>query len=104
VRRREFSQNKDDMYSRGFYCEGLYRYSRHPNYFGEIGQWLVIYLLTVVGVGFNWSIIGLLNLFHIFFRSIMLTESLSDFKYPPYKRYASKTSILFPWFPKRKSQ
>ena len=35
------------LYQRGFLVKGLYKYSRHPNYFGELFLWWCIYLFTV---------------------------------------------------------
>ena len=37
---------------RGFLTHGLFRFSRHPNYFGELGVWWTIYILgSAVGGG-----------------------------------------------------
>merc|ERR1719356_717541 len=95
IRRREFKQT-GDAYSNGFYCQGLYRYARHPNYFGELGQWVTIYLLSCIGankaVAVNWTVVGLLNLGFIVYKSMNLTESITDFKFPKYKIYARRTS------------
>ena len=92
-----------DAYSNGFYCRGLYRYSRHPNYFGELGQWTMVYLLSCVGadkaVMANWTVAGLLNLCFILYKSMNLTEGITNFKYPKYKIYARRTSQLVPWPP-----
>eukprot|EP01083_Nonionella_stella_P117455 350067_1 len=103
IRKRRFSQIKD-YYLDGFYHEGLYRYSRHPNYFGELGQWWVIYWLSCVGhnkaISPNWSVIGILHLCFIFYKSLHLTESITNFKYPKYKLYAKRTSKFFLWPPK----
>jgi len=103
IRERKFNQI-NDPYLDGFYERGLYRYSRHPNYFGELGQWWCIYLLSCMATNRsfmpNWSIIGVLNLCFIFYKSIGLTEGITNFKYPKYKIYARKTSQLLLWPPK----
>ena len=100
IRLRKFSQIKD-YYLDGFFQRGLYRYSRHPNYFGELGQWWTIYLFSCVGSNKslmpNWTIIGAANLSLIFYKSMNLTESITNFKYPKYKIYARRTSQLLLW-------
>jgi len=103
---RNFSNINDDFAKKGFFADGLFYYCRHPNYFGELGQWWVIYSFSCIGNKntlnpLNWSIIGILNLCFIFYKSIQLTEDLSTFKYPNYKYYADVTSKIIPWYPKR---
>ncbi|GLE01001.1 hypothetical protein PINS_up009814 [Pythium insidiosum] len=42
---------REDPRNKGkFIQSGLWRYSRHPNYFGEICMWIGIYLITVHGL------------------------------------------------------
>ncbi len=62
---------------RGFLTEGLFAYSRHPNYFGEIGIWWMVYLFGVAGSGkwFGWSLAGPVLLTLLFQGSTMLTVS-----------------------------
>lgn len=103
IRKREFKQTGDE-YSNGFYCRGLYRYSRHPNYFGELGQWWCVYAMSCIGAGasvmVNWSVVGVANLSFLVYKSMNLTESITNFKYPKYKIYAKRTSQLLLWPPK----
>ena len=101
---RKFSQKGDDEYVDGFYQYGLYKYSRHPNYFGELGQWWTVFIFSCIShsksIMINWSIIGVLNLCFIIYKSMNLTESITWFKYPKYKIYAKGTSQFFLWPPK----
>ena len=85
-----------------FLTEGLFRYSRHPNYFAEVSIWWVIYFFSVAASvqWFNWSVIGAVLLTVLFQGSSVLTESISRSKYPEYARYQKNTSKIFPWFPK----
>ena len=103
IRRREFKQAQPNAFLEGFYCLGMYRFSRHPNYFGELGQWLTVYLLSCVSfdktVCPNWTVVGFLNLCAFFYKFMNLTEGITNFGYPKYKVYARRTSQLLLWFP-----
>ncbi|MDD6241461.1 MAG: DUF1295 domain-containing protein [Eubacteriales bacterium] len=88
-------------YNRGFNTKGLWSMSRHPNYCGEQGCWLSLYLFTI-GAGvchyaiFNWSMIGPLFLVLLFLGSSQFGESVSSSKYPEYKNYQKKVSKYIP--------
>lgn len=77
---------------------GLWKYSRHPNYFGEIIMWWSIWLIAL-SVPFGWyAIMSPLTITSIFlFISIPLTEKLFD-RNQQYEKYKKETSILIPWF------
>lgn len=88
------------IYAKGFVAEGLWRISRHPNYFSEQSIWISFYLFSVLATGqwFNWSILGCLLLVVLFQGSSDFSEGISMNKYPLYKDYQSKTSRFFPVF------
>lgn len=88
--------NRD--FKRGFLTNGLFRYSRHPNFFAEISLWWIIYAFSVnaSGIYFNFSIIGTIILTLIFQASTNLTEEISSGKYPEYKIYQKFTSKFIP--------
>lgn len=92
----------DDDTKRGFLTGGLFACSRHPNYFGEIGIWWMVYLFGVAGSGkwLGWSVAGPVLLTLLFQGSTMLTEKLSLRKYPAYAEYKKRVSKIIPWFPK----
>jgi steroid 5-alpha reductase family enzyme len=81
-----------------FITTGLFRYSRHPNFFCEQAMWWSIYAFSVAaGAGwFNWSIAGALCLSALFQGSTWLTERISARKYPEYAEYQARTGRLFP--------
>ena len=85
----------------GFNTIGLWSCSRHPNYLGEQGFWLMLYF-TVLGSGavayhfFSWSIAGPLILIFLFLGSSMLQEGISSGKYPEYSRYVQAISKYIP--------
>jgi len=85
-----------------FLWQGLFRYSRHPNYFFEISSWWCVYLVCVgaSGVWLHWSIAGAVLLTLLFQGSTAFAETLSAKKYPHYAKYQAAVSRLIPWFPR----
>ena len=85
----------------GFLDTGLFRYSRHPNFFCEQAQWWVVWLFAVVARGqdWGWTVLGAVALTGLFVGSTRFTESLSSAKYPAYADYRRRTSMLVPWRP-----
>ena len=104
----KFQTDKHAAIARGetpqadFLTTGLFRYSRHPNFFCEQAMWWSFYLFSVAaGAGWlNWTISGAAMLTLLFQGSTTLTEKLSLRKYPGYAAYQKTTSRLIPWFPK----
>ncbi len=86
----------------GFITTGLFRYSRHPNFFCEQAMWWTYYLFSVAaGAGWlNWTIAGAATLTLLFQGSTGLTERISARKYRSYGEYQRRTSRLVPWFPR----
>jgi steroid 5-alpha reductase family enzyme len=88
---------------------GLWKYSRHPNYFGEIVHWIGIFLFTVSSFTFLEAIVALASPAYItitllFISGLPPLERHSDKKYGKmkgYKEYKKRTSILIPWFNKK---
>lgn len=103
-----FQQDKKRRRARGepvaaeFFTGGLFRYSRHPNFFCEQGMWWSFYLFSVAASGswINPSIAGPLLLTLLFQGSTRLTEELTLNKYPDYREYQLTTSRLVPFFPR----
>lgn len=83
----------------GFITTGLFRFSRHPNFFAEMGIWWTYYLFSVSSIGLNNSCIGVILLTLLFQGSTNLTEQISSEKYPTYKEYQKTTSRLWPMPP-----
>ncbi len=86
-----------------FPTEGLWRYSRHPNYFGEVCVWWGVYLFSVAQSGhwLSWTIIGPLTVNGLFVGgSIGITEKHELTRKPEYADYRRRTSRLIPWWPR----
>jgi steroid 5-alpha reductase family enzyme len=86
-----------------FVTTGLFRLSRHPNFFAEQAMWWALALLAVVAGSRAWAAIfaGPIVLVALFFGSTRFTEELSLRKYPSYADYQRRTSKLVPWWPRR---
>ena len=88
-----------------FYREGMYRYSRHPNYFCELGMWWTFYLFGITSNTnyslLHWSGIGVVMLNLLFDSSVRFSESISAAKYPSYANYQTEVNRLIPWQPKK---
>jgi steroid 5-alpha reductase family enzyme len=94
----------------GFLTTGLFRFSRHPNFFFEQAQWWAFYAIGATaavagGAGFvggvlNPTIVGPALLTVLFIGSTIFTESITASKYPAYAEYRRSTSMLIPWPPR----
>jgi steroid 5-alpha reductase family enzyme len=90
-----------------FVASGLWRYSRHPNYFGEMLVWWGLFVYTVPvlqGAAFA-VVIGpvFITLLLLFVSGIPLLERSADEKYgndAAYRDYKRRTSILVPLPPR----
>ena len=99
----ELAQFAKDPLNKGKILKsGLWHYTRHPNYFGEVAQWWGIWLVAL-GVAGGWfAIIGPLTITILILKVSgipMLERKMAE--NPDFAEYASKTSVFLPWFPRR---
>ena len=83
---------------------GLWAWSRHPNYFGELGFWFGLFLfgLAAYPQGWYWLCIGVVLMTLMFvFASIPMMEERSLQRRPDYARVMESVSMLVPWPRKR---
>lgn len=100
-----FQQAKKRKRERGeaitepFYRRGLYRFSRHPNYFCELAMWWTIYGFAAAcgDTLLSWTVIGAALLTMLFHFSTNLTERISTEKYPSYADYQKQVSRIIPF-------
>lgn len=83
-------------------ASGVWRYTRHPNYFGDAAQWWGYYLIAAAAGGF-WMIFSPI-IMTLLLRNVsgvaMLEKTLKDTK-PGYRDYIETTNAFIPWFPKK---
>ena len=97
-------QSLDELpepYALGFNTTGPWARMRHPNYLGEQGIWMSLYLFAVgAGVArcgvFHWTMAGALLLVFLFMGSSKLGEKISAGKYPLYSHYVDTVCKYLP--------
>ena len=101
----QLARFRADPENRGKTCRaGLWRYSRHPNYFFEWIHWFT-YVCLGIGAPYGWvtlmgPIVMLLFLYKV--TGIPYTEKRAlQSRGDDYRRYQQTTSPFIPWFPKR---
>ncbi|HVM97850.1 MAG TPA: DUF1295 domain-containing protein [Candidatus Acidoferrales bacterium] len=95
-----FLQNRQ---SGEFLKSGLWAYSRHPNYFGEILVWWSIWLFGVAAdPSWWWSGIGALSITLMFqFASVPMIDKRSIERRSGYADYMQTVSAIVPWLPRK---
>ncbi len=81
--------------------KGLWRYTRHPNYFGDFLVWWGLYLVALGNGAPWWTVVGpaVMSVFLMKVSGVTLLEkSMADRK-PEYREYVRRTSTFFPWPP-----
>lgn len=91
------ASNKGEVMDRG-----LWRYSRHPNYFGETCVWWGIYITALETGSAWWTAIGPVLLTFLLLRvsGVSLTEKSIGSRRPGYAEYVRRTSAFVPLPPK----
>lgn len=80
---------------------GVWRYSRHPNYFGEISFWVGLWLFGLAVGAPWWTALGPLAMVGLFlFASIPLMERHLSSRRAGWDEHKARTSMLLPWPPK----
>jgi steroid 5-alpha reductase family enzyme len=103
-----------DPINKGALCTGgLWHYTRHPNYFGEVCLWWGIWVLAasssfpvmLLGFAVPSAVLALVGPLTITFLILkvsgvpMLEASMQ--KRPDFAAYAARTNMFVPWFPKK---
>ena len=81
-------------------AQGLWRFSRHPNYFGEFCVWWGLWLVAVAA-GAWWTVASplLMTVLLLKVSGVTLLEKHMADRGPAYRAYAARTNAFFPWRP-----
>lgn len=82
---------------------GLWRYTRHPNYFGDVCVWWGLFLIALETHYGAWSLPGPILLTFLLTRwsGVPTVEGRLRRTRPAYEAYVARTSGFVPWFPKK---
>ena len=81
---------------------GLWKYTRHPNYFGDAAIWWSFGLFSIASGSYLPLISCLImNVLLLKVSGVVLLERTLTNSKPRYKEYMDKTPAFFPWFPKK---
>ncbi|SNR70593.1 DUF1295 domain-containing protein [Lutibacter flavus] len=100
----QLARFKKDIANKGKVLNiGFWKYTRHPNYFGDSAVWWA-YAIFSIAAGSYWQIIGsiVMTLLIIKISGVALLEKTLNHTKPQYREYIQKTNSFFPWFPKNK--
>jgi steroid 5-alpha reductase family enzyme len=83
---------------------GLWAWSRHPNYFGDFAFWWSIWLIAVSGGAPLWTVLGpvAMSALLLHYSGAGLMEDTIAERRPAYRDYIRRTSLFFPWPPRRR--
>ena len=86
-----------------FIRTGLWKYSRHPNYLGEICMWWSVGLCCVCSLGGQWWLLtgAFLNTCLFLFISIPMAETHQRTRKPGFDEYKRQTRMLLPIYKKQ---
>lgn len=99
---RELSEFIKDPSNKGKIMDkGLWKYTRHPNYFGEVVMWWGIFLFGITLPYGIFTIIGpaTITLLILYVSGVPMLEKRYEGNVA-YEKYKKKTSVFIPWFPK----
>jgi steroid 5-alpha reductase family enzyme len=97
----QLARFKADPANRGAVMDrGFWRYTRHPNYFGDFCQWWGFYVIALAAGGW-WSIIGpvLMSVLLMRVSGVTLLEKDIGERRPKYVEYVRRTNAFFPGLP-----
>jgi steroid 5-alpha reductase family enzyme len=94
---------KSRSYNKGLILQtGLWKYSRHPNYFGEVVMWWGLYCIALSVPGGAFTFVGPLVITFLILKVSgipLLEEHYRD--NPKYQQYSKRTSVFVPLPPRQ---
>jgi steroid 5-alpha reductase family enzyme len=100
----QLARFKADPANRGRVMDqGFWRYTRHPNYFGDAVVWWSFFCFAAATPGGWWTVLSpiLMTVLLVRVSGVTLLEKKLHETRPAYRRYADETSAFFPWPPRR---
>jgi len=90
--------------NQAFYTDGLWAWSRHPNYFGEVAMWFSLWLFAMsAGIANWWTGAGWVAMLALFlFVSCPWMDRRSAARRPGYAEYIKESTMFFMVPPKRR--
>ncbi|MBM74856.1 MAG: hypothetical protein CMK59_05610 [Proteobacteria bacterium] len=81
---------------------GLWKYTRHPNYFGEACLWVGLECIALAGGAPWWTICSPMLMIFLLLRvsGVTMMEKTIVSRRPNYQAYIERTPSFFPWFPR----
>ena len=98
----QLARFKRDPANRGKVLDtGLWRYTRHPNYFGDFCVWWGLFLIALAAGGW-WSVVGplLMSVLLLKVSGVALLEKDIGERRPAYRDYIRRTNAFFPGPPR----
>ena len=100
---RQLRRFRDDPSNRGQVLDrGLWRYTRHPNYFGDAVLWWGLYAIAAATPD-GWLTVlspALMTFLLMRVSGVTLLEQSLITSKPGYRAYIARTPVFFPWFPR----
>jgi steroid 5-alpha reductase family enzyme len=83
---------------------GFWRYTRHPNYFGDAVVWWSFFCFALATPRSLWTVYSPIVMTLLLMRvsGVTLLEKKLEKSKPGYRRYAEETNAFFPWLPRRR--
>jgi steroid 5-alpha reductase family enzyme len=99
ARFRSVASNKGLVLNRG-----LWRYTRHPNYFGDFCVWWGLFIVCLQHGAPVWSVVGpiVMSILLMKFSGVALLEKSLKKAKPDYAEYVASTNAFFPWLPRKR--
>lgn len=105
---RQLAHFRADPRNEGRVCrEGLWRYSRHPNYFFDWLHWCSYVVMTMGAPGWLFTWVGPIGMGWLLFRVTGIPraeEQALSSRGEEYKAYQVTTNAFFPWYPRQKPE
>jgi steroid 5-alpha reductase family enzyme len=100
----QLTRYRNDKSKCDFLCDGLWKYSRHPNYFGELLFWIGLFLFSMGMEQLYWWVVPgpVIMILMFYMVSIPMIDKRMLRRKTGYRDYLKRTSAMIPWWPTKK--